>query len=128
MSRHSFDQNDGGSLAIGWDAGMSTFFLQLDEDEEPPSMWAGNEYAQYLKPDDLVVVARLVSSDMPNEIMDILLTDKANDPAWPSVDERFADGSINLILREAGRLPIRMPRTTTFRSLWQRITGAECPP
>lgn len=123
MSRYSFDQNEGGSLAIGWDPGMGTFFLQLDEDEEQPSVWAGNEFGQYVRPDELVTVARLASGEVPDDMTAILLTDQIADPSWLSIDERFADASMDLTVHEVEKMPVRMPRSTTFRSLWRRITG-----
>lgn len=125
MSRHSFNQDDGGCAAIGWDAPMNTFYLQLDENDDEPSLWLGNEYGQVQEPDALVDIIRKVSGDVPDDLIATLLADRRAEPAWDSIDDRLADGSMRLTFQEPGKLPYRMPRTTTLRSLFRKITGRD---
>ncbi|RSV12417.1 hypothetical protein CA235_17285 [Sphingomonas sp. ABOLF] len=123
MSRYSFNQDDGGSLGIGWDAPMGTFFLQIDEQDDEPTVWEGSEFGQHPEPDALVAMARAVSAEVPDDLAGTLRADKAASPDWRPVEDRIADGSLRIGLAVRSEPPLPLPPTTTVRGLWQRITG-----
>ncbi len=87
MSRHEFEEGDV-RLAIGWDAPLATFFLQVwtgeeaDEDEGP-SIWLGGSYAEAPSPDPLVAVARRHLAALPDAIVRQLFVDQLKEPARP---------------------------------------------
>lgn len=93
MSRHEFEQ-PGVRLAIGWDAPLSTFYLQVwsealqtagmdEEERETPQIWLGTEYAEHLSPNLPVALARLHLPDLPAGILDSLNQEMHAEPARP---------------------------------------------
>jgi len=60
MSRHSFEaRTPGVTVAIGWDAPLATYFLQVaDEDGDEPLIWRGGRYGEYPEPGPLLDLAR----------------------------------------------------------------------
>ncbi|MCP1551595.1 MULTISPECIES: hypothetical protein [Methylorubrum] len=81
-------------LAIGWDAPLSTFYLQVwsealqtaemdEEERESPQIWFGTEYAEQLSPGLLVSVARQHLPSLPVDIEAALLRDMVKEPARP---------------------------------------------
>lgn len=94
MSRYSFDQHNGGTLGIGWDPGLNTFFLQIDADRDEPAIWKGTSYGEHPEPEPLVALARKHCADVPEQLVATLRTDKAADPAWAPVEERIARGDL----------------------------------
>ncbi|MCP1556656.1 UNVERIFIED_ORG: hypothetical protein M2438_005332 [Methylobacterium sp. SuP10 SLI 274] len=93
MSRYEFDQ-PGVSLAIGWDAPLSTFYLQIwnealhtaemdDEERASPQIWFGTEYAEHLSPSLLLTLARQHLPSLPEDIEESLMRDMVKEPARP---------------------------------------------
>lgn len=72
MSRHEF-QHDPVRVAIGWDAPLATFYLQVwtgreaDEDDGP-AIWLGTAYGEAPDPEPLIAIARQHLASMPTTI------------------------------------------------------------
>ncbi|MCY1640543.1 hypothetical protein [Methylorubrum sp. SL192] len=93
MSRYEFDE-PGVSLAIGWDAPLSTFYLQIwnealhtaemdEEERASPQIWFGTEYAEHLTPGLLLALARQHLPSLPENIEVCLMRDMTEEPARP---------------------------------------------
>lgn len=91
MSRHEFDGN-GARLAIGWDAPLATFYLQVwiealqaeieDEDErESPQIWLGASYGEAPSHVPLLAIARRHIPAIPAELGQTLMVDQLREPA-----------------------------------------------
>jgi len=93
MSRHEYDGN-GARLAIGWDAPLATYYLQvwvdafmhdeMDEDErETPQVWLGVSYGEAPDPHPLVAIARRHVPTIPDDLVQTLLIEELAKPARP---------------------------------------------
>jgi hypothetical protein len=85
MSRHCFPGDKPGvTVAIGWDAPLATFFLQVEREEDDELLiWHGGRYGECGEPGPLLVLARQWSSQMPDSLLAWLLTDELAAPAQP---------------------------------------------
>ncbi len=90
MSRHEFEQ-PGISVAIGWDAPLATFFLQvwsealqtaaMDEEERAsPQIWMGDEYGALPEPAALLAIARQHMPTLPQDLDEDLRQDRQAAP------------------------------------------------
>ncbi|AMB44368.1 hypothetical protein [Methylobacterium sp. AMS5] len=115
MSRYEFDE-PGVSLAIGWDAPLSTFYLQIrnaalhtaemdEEERASPQIWFGTEYAKHLTP-GLLTLARQHLPSLPENIEVCLMRDMTEEPARPlSPDHVEIRQMIETLLGELSPVP-----------------------
>lgn len=93
MSRHEF-QRPGVQVAIGWDAPLATFYLQvwsealvtaeMDEaDRASPQIWHGMEYGEFPEPSWLVALAARHFPELPDDMEERLRREKEQNPARP---------------------------------------------
>ena len=87
MSRHQFN-DDPIRLAIGWDAPLATFFLQIwtgaeKDEDEGPSIWLGLAYGEEPSPASLLVTARRYMPTLPMSLGRQLVLDQLATPARP---------------------------------------------
>lgn len=85
MSRYEFAGREPGvKLALGWDAPLGTFFLQIEsEEDDEPLLWHGGQYGECPEPGSLVTLARRWSNEVPAGLLARLFADELAQPAQP---------------------------------------------
>jgi hypothetical protein len=99
--------------AIGWDAALNTFLLQIDGHNGESMIWMGVKYSEY--PDDpepLLATLRRHYDDndlepddvgIPHDLAEPLSADKLAKPARYHTDDRIARSELSIALKEVGR-------------------------
>jgi hypothetical protein len=108
---------------IGWDAGLNTFYLQLNAHREEPSPWYGTSHSEYADPQPLVDKLRQHFEpegrtpdetqdwdEIPPDLYDTLIADRQAEPGWELPSEEVVQAAL-------AALP---PKRRTF---WQKLVG-----
>lgn len=121
MSRHVFHMWNNFHV-IGWDAGLNTFYLQLNAHREEPSPWLGTGQSEFPDPQPLVDRLRahfkpekgMTADDtadwdeIPANLYDTLVADRRAEPGWELPSEEVVQATL-------AALP---PKRRTF---WQKL-------
>lgn len=122
MSRHVFHMWNNFHV-IGWDAGLNTFYLQLNAHREEPSPWYGTSHSEYADPQPLVDKLRQHFEpegrtpdetqdwdEIPPDLYETLIADRQTEPGWELPSEEVVQAAL-------AALP---PKRRTF---WQKLVG-----